>query len=458
MKKVLLVLMLVMVISIGFVFATGQTESKGSEAASTIENKFGTPENPVTVTYLCKDVNPQDAGNPEMVKAIEEGLAKEGKYIKLEILNAPAGSYATVVPVAYRTGQISPDLIYFQGGDLPIAQEGLLEDLTPYIADSENVKNIMDNHNIERMKNYPYLLWLAPQRVSVPIVRGDWFNELDSSKALASNPTPDNYYAFFKEMKAKGLCEWPLTIAGETSRLDSMFNHAFGVESTLVKQNGKWVYSQVTEGEKNKLAFYAKLYKEGLLDNNYLTKNWETKEKAFYEGDSGMIIGTAGAVINIYNNKLMQTQGDQAEGVVLPPAKGIGQAFLSVDVTKESRGFAINVDSMVKDAAWAVLDFMASPEGRVIDKLGIEGIHYNLVDGKYVLTDQFPQWWARFWDTLNGLDTSKVVGQVMTSPAMDSLALMNKYFAADTNVLLPEEYLPLKDSMDKLILIIQLKL
>ncbi|MGD1823605.1 MAG: extracellular solute-binding protein [Pleomorphochaeta sp.] len=447
MKKRLIIALMISAITMNFAFASGAKEDTQSEA----ENIYGTKENPVTVTYLCKDVNPDDAGNAEMIEAIEEGLAKEGKYINLEILNAPSGSYKTVVPIAFRTGQIDPDLVYFQGGDLPIAQEGLLEDLTPYIASSENIKDIMDPHNTERMKNYPYLLWLAPPRVSVPVVREDWFNQLSTSKSLIENPTPENYYNFLKEMKDTGLCPWPLTTDGTILKLNSVFNHAFGVNSTITKENGVWVYSKATESEKNKLAYYAKLYKDGLLDKNYITKQWDTKEKAFYDGDSGMICGTSGAVINIYNNKMVQTNGENTKLVVLPPATGVDQSYISVDVTKESRGFAINVDSPVKDAAFAVLDYMASEEGRAIDKLGIEGMHHvTKADGTIELTDNFSQWWARFWDTLNGLNTSEVSGAVMSEAGITSLDMMSDYYAADTNVILPDELLPLKDAMDKL--------
>jgi len=447
MRKVVVALLVCLTAMVS-AFGTGTKETQVSAAPTA--GTMGTADNPVKVTYLCKDVNPKDEGNPELVKAIEAGLAKEGKYISLEILDAPAGSYKTVVPVAFRTGQISPDLIYFQGGDQEIAQEGMLEDLTPYIASSKYVKSIMEPHNTAAMKNYPYLLWLAPARVQIPVMRSDWFNSLDASKALMANPTTDNYLALFREMKAKNVCKWPITTDGTILKLDSVFNHAFGVTATIVKENGKWVYAKATQAEKNKLAFYALLYKEGLLDNEYVTKQWDTMEKAFYEGTAGFVSGTAGAVINIYNNKMMQTQGKQAQLVVLPPAKGVSQAYQSVDVTKESRGFGINAASKNKQAAFAVLEFMAGPEGRKLDKLGIEGMHYTMKDGKIVLGDKFTQWWARFWDTMNGLDTSNVVGEVMTKPGLDSLAASSKYFAPDTNVLLPEDLLPLKDAMDKL--------
>lgn len=460
MKKLLCITMAVLVTLTMFA-GCGSTPASSVPAASTpaastpaatpaAPTGVGSPDAPVTVSYLCKDVSLAEPGVPEMVALIEEGMAAEGNYIKLDVLEAPAGKYADVVPIAYRTGQISPDIIYFQGGDQPIALEGLFEDLTPYIDASTNVKALMQDHNKAAIANYPYLLWLAPARVQIPVMRKDWAEKLTSYKALVADPTPDNYYAMFKEMKDTNICPIPVTTDGGIAKLDSVFNHAFGVTATIVKDGDKWVYSKATQGEKDKLAFYAKLYSEGLLDNEYITKQWDTMEQAFYEGTAGFVAGTAGDVVNVYNNKMVQTHGDAAQLVVLPAAKGVSQAYQSVDVSKESRGFAINAESEVKDAAWAVLEYMAGPNGRIIDKLGLENVHYTAADGKYTLTDKFPEWWAKFWPTMEGLDTSTVIGDVLTSPAIDSLNAAQKYFAADVNVILPEELLPLMDSMNKL--------
>jgi putative aldouronate transport system substrate-binding protein len=446
MKKTLIIVLGLLLLCGSALIARGAQEAAPVSTGTGI----GSPGAPVTVTYLCKDVDPiTDAAIlKQLEQKIEEGLAKEGKYIDLVILSAPTGSYATVVPIAFRTGQIQPDLIYFQGGDLPISNEGLLVDLTSYIESSINVKSVMADHNKAAMANYPYLLWLAPARVQIPVMRSDWFAKLESSKALLANPTVDNYYAMFKEMKTSGLVRWPITTDGGILKLDSVFNHAFGVTATIVKDNGQWVYSVTTQAEKDKLAFYAKLYAEGLLDNEYVTKAWDTMEQAFYEGSAGFVSGTAGDVVNVYNNKMKETQG--VELIVLPPATGVSQAYQSIDVSKEARGFAINDDSKVKDAAWAVLEYMAGPEGRLLDKLGLEGIHYTVENGKYVLTKSFPSWWAKFWPTMNGLDTSVVVGDVLTKPAIDSLNAAAEYFAPDVNILLPEDLLPLKDAMNKL--------
>ena len=133
---------------------------------------------------------------------------------------------------------------------------------------------------------------------------------------------------------------------------------------------------------------------------------------------------------------------------MLPPAGGV--SYIATSVAKETRGFAINADSPkeVKDAAFAVLDFMASPEGRIIDKLGIEGVHYTVVDGKAVKTDRFDEWWAKFWETFNGLDENFVdKSSLMLPQAWESFELAQKYYTEDVDVVLPDDMIPYYDSV-----------
>ena len=180
-----------------------------------------------------------------------------------------------------------------------------------------------------------------------------------------------------------------------------------------------------------------------------MTNTWDVMEQKFYDGKVGVLSGTAGAVIQIYNNKMTSVNGDAAFLDVLPPAKGVSQAYTSVDVTKESRGFALNADSQNKDAAFAVLEFMASPEGRVLDKVGIEGVHYNVTDNKIVFTEKFPEWWARFWDTMNTFEPKdpSLAEPVFSEPATASLDAAAKYMVQDTNILIPEDMAPQWDAM-----------
>jgi putative aldouronate transport system substrate-binding protein len=453
MKKLTIFLCMAMLFAVvPACFGIGGTEdSKQAVSGQDGKGTFGTPDNPVVVTYLCKDQNPGDADVIAYCDALYKKMSAQGMYIKLEVLEAPAGNYATVVPLAIRTGQMTPDIIYFQGGDLPVAQEGLLEDLLPYIEKSAYIKGLLQDFSSSRMKNYPYLLYLGDISVKTPVIRTDIFKKLKTGEALLGDPSVENYYNLFKEIVTGGHAKYALTTDGGIPRMDSIFNQAFGVSSTIMKVNGKWVYGKTTEFEKQKLEFYSRLYREKLLDPEYITKGWEEMEKSFYSGETGMIIGTCGPVIDIYNTKIMAEQGAGAILTALPPAKGAGQGFEAIDVSRESRGRALHVRSKNKEAAWAVMEYMASPEGRVLDLLGVEGVHYNVTGGKIVRTDRASGWWSRFFGTTYTFNPNPpLAAPFMSQPAQDTLKLAQQFAVRDTNIIVPEELSAYWDAMDSL--------
>ena len=458
MKK-LIALLLAMVMVLSLAACGGKTEAPKADApaadapaAEPIEiGAIGSPDAPVTVKVVVKDVFPDEPDVIALCAAINEKMAAQGNYVNVEFVEPPASGYASAMPLAVMNGEVDADIIYFQGGDKPLADQGLLEDLTGYIAGSEYVKGLMDASNVAKMESYPYLLWLAPPRVSTPVVRTDWLEGVASYETLVADPTPENYIAFFKELKEVNGAKHAFTMYGDLQKLDAFFNHAFGVTGTCVQENGEWIFSKASQAEKAKLEFYAQLYAEGLLDPDFLTLTWDVVEQRFYDGEAAIIAGTAGGVVQVYDQKMLSLYGDSAALTVLPPAKGVSQSYLSIDVTKEGRGYAINIDSEVKDAAWAVLEFMASPEGRILDKVGIEGTHYNIEGDKIVFTDKFAGWWARFWDTTNNFNPTPALAEpVLTPAAQDSLDKVNEYMIMDHNLLIPEELTPQWDAMNQL--------
>lgn len=410
---------------------------------------IGTPQAPVTVKYLCKDVDPADPDIQVYARLIEEKMAQLGQYVHLEVLEAPAGTYADAVPLALSTGELDVDMVYFQGGDQICANLGLLEDLTDYIANSVYIKDIMEEYNTVRLQNYPYLLWLSPATQYIPIMREDHLTAIGMLDTLKTQPTVDNYYAAFKALVDGGYTKYAFSGDGSMTRANHMFNHAFGVTSTITKdENGKYVYYIATPQEKSLIEFYAKCYADGLIDPDFLTNKWSDVQKKFYAGDLAMFCATQGNVVDSYCTKIIINQGEAAKGVVLPPAGG--ESYISVSVAKETRGFAINAESSqeVKDAAFAIMDFMASPDGRVLDKLGIEGTHYNVVDGKVVLTENYSEWWSKVWETFTNLDENFVdKSLLMCDQAWQSLEMAKQYYTEDVDVVLPDDMIPYYDSV-----------
>jgi putative aldouronate transport system substrate-binding protein len=421
----------------GLMVATTACSSGNSTGPA--DSAQGSSDKPVTITIIDKDLTPDD----KLLKGIEEGMKAEGKNVKLQIVPVQSGTYSEKLGLQLQSGNI-PDLIYFQGGDYQFAvTQKILEDLTPYIEKSTNVKASMNTYNQVRTKNYPYLVWLSPTSNSVPVVRQDWLNKTASGKELLANPTIDNYYNFFKDVKDKNGAKFAYTTAGTLDELDATFGQAFGLTSTWIKgSDGKYAFGKTTSFEKDKLDFYAKLYKEGLLDPEFLTKKWDTKEKAFYDGQAAVIAGTQGKVIDIYNTKAMSQNGANAKITPLPPAKGKGQGYTPVDVSKESRGFAIGKTSKNKDMAFAVLEFLASPKGQMLDKLGVEGEQYTVVDNKIKFTEKFAEWYPRFVESTVNFKPDKAFDPstpYLSEPATKSLEMMASMSTKDNSFIIPAE-------------------
>jgi putative aldouronate transport system substrate-binding protein len=162
------------------------------------------------------------------------------------------------------------------------------------------------------------------------------------------------------------------------------------------------------------------------------------KEDKFYSGRVGVIFGSSPEVIDIYTGKMRQAHpDDDTDLVLLPIPKGpAGQGLQAVDVSKESRGFAISAVSEHKEEVAKLLDFMASPEGQMMDRMGFEGEQYTKDGDTIKVTDKISTWYARFFAAANW----KPPVQWMSEAAQQSLDNTTKYFTPDNAFVWPAEY------------------
>lgn len=424
----------------------------GSTTAHTLSAVSAQAE-PVTIRVAYKDDGPSNENAVAYYDQLSQDLL-EAKDINVnfELVELAQGDYAEKLSLLLNSGDI-PDLIYFQGGDLPIAEQDLLEDLTPHIENSEYLKDIILPHNELRLQNYPYLLWVKPIDYKVPVIRRDVLESLESGQALMDNPSIDNYRALFEEVVEAGHSDYAVTVAGDITELDFIFNHAFGITHDWLESDDGYVFSKVSENEKEKLAFYHELYEAGLLDNEYLTKQWDTKEDAFYNGQAAVVVGTNGKVIDFYNSRVQEVNGEEAELVILPPASGESQGYGATDITKESRGLAISAISEHKEIVFQILDYLASPEGQQLDRIGFEGTHYNVVDDSIELTDAYyAEWYSRYWEPVETNFAMPISEDtpMLSEPGELSQQMANDFFVEDNAFMVPQDMVTQWDAMENL--------
>ena len=91
---------------------------------------------------------------------------------------------------------------------------------------------------------------------------------------------------------------------------------------------------------------------------------------------------------------------------------------------------------------------MASPEGRVLDLYGVEGVHYTIENNKLVPIEGAGEWYSTFFDSLLNIDKIPYEADAPLSEAgLKSLDMAAEYFVADNKVNLPSEYAAYWDAM-----------
>jgi putative aldouronate transport system substrate-binding protein len=403
----------------------------------------------IHISIVNKDFSPSDPANKKFVAKMESDLKKQGIDVVIDTVEIPSGGYAEKLTLMLMSGK-APDIIYFQsGGDRIMAEQGLLADLRPYAAQSKLFNERMLDYNKKRLANFPYLIRVYPLMTKVPLIRADWLDKL----GMQPPTTLDDYYKLMKAVSRtdlngdgkKGI--WGISATENTDRLDEIFNKAFGVTSTWMKdKNGAFVYSKTTEFEKNKLAFYRKLYAEKILDNEYITTKWNVFEDKFFSGKVGIVTATNGKVVDIYETKMAKVNGAAAKLVVLEPPTGVSKGFMPVDVNKEDRGFAISALSKHPDIAFKVLEYLISDDGQFLDRIGIEGKQYKMQGAQIVLMPEAKDYFERFF--LYPKWQSPV--KILSDNAFYSMKLAENYYSEDVNFIMPRQFAATYDALNNL--------
>lgn len=436
MKKKWLAIGLSLALAAGTV--TGCGGSGQEESGATGSENSGTEE-VTTLRIALKGISMEDERQKTWFDNYNRALQEAGIPVELEVVEMQSGTYSDNLALMLNSGDI-PDIIYFQGGDQVFAAQGVLEDLTPYIENSKYVKDALEDFQQERLKNYPYLLFVTPALTPVPVIRTDVLNSCASAQTVLNDPTIENYTKLFEELMADHEAVWGLD--GSLNGINAMFDQALGLTNTWLKDDsGEYVYSRVSDQSLEELKYYAELYQKGIIDKDYLSANWEVKENDFYSNKTAIISGNQGAVINLYNSNQVAANGEEAALTVLPPAKGVAQGYLPLDVSKESRGFAISAVSEHKDLAFEVLDFAVSEQGRILDLLGTEGTDYKVEDGIYTLLPDHDNWYANFFETFQNFDLDKMNPETpyWSDAALSSAEMTDTYSTMDNAFVIPDD-------------------
>ena len=382
MKKQYPKIALVLVLVLTALVAMSGCTSKGNTNPATNDSAGKTDDaqtkekpKPVTITYMTTEHGswPLNQDTP-VLKKIEETIG-----VRVEFIPLSSDSAEQKINTVFASGEM-PDCMNL--GIAKINQYGAkaFVALDEYIENSmPNVKKLADaKYKMSVMNSddhiYGIPLYGINQIQMGLVLRGDLLEKYNLEKPK----TIDDYEKVLRAFKNGDPNCIPVgTQPSFKGTLIPAYSPSFGLhQARMTIIDGKMVLNAATDNYKELITWLARLYADGLLDQEYVVRSL-----ASWEENIGLkvITGFTGyfARSDMLNNGVLKDSG--AYMTCIPPLEGPHGAKGSPAYAKVNTGYNTAVTKSCKnvDAAVKYIDFLFSDEGRILTAWGIEGEHFT---------------------------------------------------------------------------------
>ncbi len=300
------------------------------------------------------------------------------------IVKPPSADYDIKLMTALAGGE-RYDVVYLTKDLMDIlVDQGVLMTLTQIIEESKILSHpaVIPSEEWELIR-YPdgeiYGVFTKLEGGTLPIVRGDWMDEL----GINQPKTLEDFYYIFKAFK-ENYNAYGLSTAGLYDI--QPFMSAAGVKyKYVIDEDGKRIIPYATKEAIPVYEWFAKLYDEGLLDPNFAT-NDTTKMRELFLTDRVGVITYWDAWVGMFNNIRKGEDPDTSfEARGIPGANGPNGVMLR---RGDPAVWAVPINAPNPDLAFQFLEWWWTKDAYILGSLGIEGYDYIVTEeGKYILTE-----------------------------------------------------------------------
>ncbi|RJX38656.1 extracellular solute-binding protein [Paenibacillus pinisoli] len=360
----------------------GCSNNSGGKSPQSSSGTDGEGGKPVKIVYLtpgdsaAKPIQPDD----RIIAEINKRLG-----IELEIKFVPEGGFEKV-NVAMATGDF-PDLVTAQYPSSSLSQwmeEGLLVPLNDYLPQMPTVKEKLEGQfswTAVDGNYYGYPFIEEKSNVSMTY-RADWLKTLN----IAPPTTLDEFYEALKAITngdpdQNGQKDTYGLTGTKENGFNTSFNfvfYAYGLPygDWILDNDGKVAPVFEHPAFKSGVEYIQKLWKEKLIDPEFLLNDTQQREQKFFQSKAGFMVANLFRHVNRLEKSLKELTPAGELGFINPPAGPEGKHGM---VGKPKGGLFTAITTKAKDPEKAAqfLEFMLSPEGRELLELGIEGVHYT---------------------------------------------------------------------------------
>ena len=232
--------------------------------------------------------------------------------------------------------------------------------------------------------------------LNVSMIRKDWLDKLN----LEVPENLDDWYNVLKAFKTQDpngngkADEIPVTATFNVRDI-FRFGEGFGLYRSgnaesrwSVGKDGKVYFKDTMDEFRQTLEFLNKLYNEGLLDTEYANVGYSRTTEKINRNLVGALTSDWISNIPTYNANLKNGGVSDANWIPVNPIMNPDGEVLVNNRWSVWKTAAISVTCKDPELAMLWLDFQTlSPQGVALTTLGIEGVSYNMVNGKAVLTE-----------------------------------------------------------------------
>jgi putative aldouronate transport system substrate-binding protein len=319
-------------------------------------------------------------------------LKKTG--IRLDIEPVPSSDYNAKANVMMATGQI-PDIVEVQMNHLnDYAGSGVFLPLSARIRESApNLQKMLDSVYPEykrvlidnELYHVPTVFVDKKRNGRVPYIRKDVLDEL----GVGFPQSLDELYRTLKAMKQRYPESQPWTNRSKTANLLNCtaypLGSGYGIYFDTDVAGGIWIYGTVEPAMKDVLAYHRKLYSEGLLDPDFAINTADQFHEKLGSGKSFFVYDNMSFLVN-YNASIrsIDPEAHFARVPIMENSRGQRRTFF-YNNQHLNYGYSISSSSDHIDRILQLFDWMVSEEGFAVTNYGVEGEHYTVQQGRYVI-------------------------------------------------------------------------
>ncbi len=325
----------------------------------------------------------------EMADVVATGPSTEDRISKAEEMHL--GAQGFIIPLEKMVDSISQG--YWDAFEkLP----GLREYITTPEGHIYTLPNVDGSLHIQfNNKLWMNAKWLERLGLDMPATTEDLYHVLKAFQEQDANGNGDSED------------EIPLsTCIKETGvEIDGFLMNPFQLtpESKVYLENGKVVFSPITDGYKEGLAYIRNLYKEGLISPDSFTQSKENQIKINESGDAP-VIGSFLAQrpgyacdLTVYPDNSRRWEEYQSVPPLIGP-NGTAESAWNPYAMYQTGVFAITSACQYPEAAFRLVDWLATEEGTLRSAEGPENIGWRYaeegglgLDGEQALIVQLPE-------------------------------------------------------------------